>query len=380
MNLSQSDHHVRSSRNFDWLRLLFATFVIFSHSFGLLGLLDPIQRTFGTTSFGNVGLMGFFLISGYLITQSWMSDPSIGRFLTRRVLRLYPAFIIASLVSVFMVGPLGADVRSYFHELDIGRSLSYLLLLHDPQTPPVFAGSVERAVNGAMWTISFEFRCYLLIILLACLQVFRNRFVLLAIALIFGVTACITVPVSGPMDAQHALFGIRSVRISDFMLWFGSLFLSGSCFYVFRERIPYTRIGLLIALVVLLGSMLHPDTLRPGMLLAGAYVVFGIGSGPALFGASKAPTADRSYGLYLYGWPIQKLVSWHVPHIAPWVLFIATMGIGWCVATLSWRFVEAPALRFKPRRSSGSGSSDLVAGNVAPLFGAPEVVQGRIAS
>jgi peptidoglycan/LPS O-acetylase OafA/YrhL len=229
-----------------------------------------------------------------------------------------------------------------------------------------------------MWTISFEFRCYLLVILLACLQVFRNRFVLLAIALVFGVTACITVPVSGPMDAQHALFGIKAVRISDFMLWFGSLFLSGSCFYVFRERIRYTKTGVLVALVVLLASMLHPDTLRPGMLLAGAYVVFGIGSAPALFGASKGRTVDRSYGLYLYGWPIQKLVSWHVPHIAPWALFIATMRIGWCVATLSWRFVEAPALRFKPARR-GSGSTERAADKVAPLFGAPKVVRGQVA-
>jgi peptidoglycan/LPS O-acetylase OafA/YrhL len=376
--LSQPDNTARSLRNFDSLRLLFATFVIFSHSFGLLGLPDPIQNVFGTTSFGNVGLMGFFLISGYLITQSWMSDPSIGRFLKRRVLRLYPAFVVASLVSVFIVGPLGADARSYFHELDIGRSLRYLLLLHDPQTPPVFAGTVIGTVNGAMWTISFEFRCYLLVILLACLQVFRNRFVLLAIAVVFGVSACITVPVSGPMDAQHVVFGIKGVRISDFLLWFASLFLSGSCFYVFRERIRYTGIGVLVALIVLLGSMLHPDTLRPGMLLAGGYVVFGVGSAPALFGARDGQTVDRSYGLYLYGWPIQKLVSWHVPHIAPWVLFITTMGVGWCFATLSWRFVEAPALRFKPRRR-GSGSADLVADRVAPLFDATEVVQGRTA-
>jgi peptidoglycan/LPS O-acetylase OafA/YrhL len=50
--------------NFDVLRLLFAVFVIFSHSFALLGFADPVQALVRTTTPGGLGVDGFFLISG----------------------------------------------------------------------------------------------------------------------------------------------------------------------------------------------------------------------------------------------------------------------------------------------------------------------------
>ncbi len=337
--------------HFDALRLLFATFVIFAHSFELIALPDPLERLIhGTTSLGGLGVYGFFLISGYLITQSWMSDPSTGRYLARRILRLHPAFIVASVVSVFIVGPLGAPAADYFQQLDLGRFLRGLATLHDPQTPQVFAGSVVGSVNGAMWTISFEFRCYLLVIVLASLGVFRVRWVLLGLAAVAGVTASIGVPQPGPMDAQHMLFGIGALRLSDFMLWFAALFLTGSCFYLYRDRIRYTRAGGFFALAVLFVSLFHLDTLRPGVLLAGAYLVFGMASVSLPAVTWRGPRVDASYGLYLYGWPVTKLLSWYVPGIGPWTLFAGTFCASLALATLSWRFIEAPALRLKPIR------------------------------
>lgn len=335
--------------NFDALRLLFAVLVIFSHSFELLRFADPVQALILTTSLGQLGVDGFFLISGYLITASWMSDPSIGRFLARRVLRLYPAFIVASFVSVLIVGPLGADAAQYFRELEIGRFLRGVLALQDPHTPRVFSGTSIESVNGAMWTISFEFRCYLLALVFGLVGVFRHRLVLFAAAIIVGVAICVTVPSSGPTDSQHVLFGLKMLRVSDFMAWFVALFLTGSSFYLFRDRIRYTLVRWLVACAALVLSLFHPDLMRPGVLLAGAYVVFGAASAQSFRLPARRGHVDLSYGMYLYGWPVQKLLSWHWPSITPWLLFTFTVVICAALAAVSWRVIEEPALRLKPR-------------------------------
>ena len=84
--------------NFDTLRLVFAILVIFSHSFALgLGSIDrePLFRVTHTQfTFGNIGVLAFFVISGYLITQSWIRHASPVEYLQRRVARIYPAFIM----------------------------------------------------------------------------------------------------------------------------------------------------------------------------------------------------------------------------------------------------------------------------------------------
>ena len=87
------------------------------------------------------------------------------------------------------------------------------------------------------------------------------------------------------------------------------------------------------------------------VLIAGAYVVFGACTSSALH--RYAPTrVDLSYGVYLYGFPVQKLLSWYVPDITPIVLFVATLAICLPLAALSWRFIESPALRLKPRSTA----------------------------
>jgi peptidoglycan/LPS O-acetylase OafA/YrhL len=333
--------------HFDTLRLTLAILVILSHSFDLLRYPEPLLRLGALSSLGSFSVAGFFLISGYLITRSWIADPSIGRFLRRRVLRLYPAFIVASLVSVLIVGPLGANATQYFAQLDLLKSLRELLTLRDPQTPRVFAGTFAEFVNGSMWTISFEFRCYLLLIVIALLGVFKRRAALLCLTIATGFVACY----SGAHALHNVALGLPALRVSDSMIWFAALFLTGSCAYVFREKIRYGVVPCLIALATLAACASNPILFRPAVLIAGAYVVFGACTSSALH--RYAPTrVDLSYGVYLYGFPVQKLLSWYVPDITPIVLFVATLAICLPLAALSWRFIESPALRLKPRSTA----------------------------
>ncbi len=108
------DHRLN---NFDFLRFLFASLVLFYHSFPLLLGVGQGQAYFGE---GFAGLAGggsvdfFFVISGFLVTASWVRTPSFRPYLTKRVLRIYPGFLLAMLFCAFVAGPLGADSASLY--------------------------------------------------------------------------------------------------------------------------------------------------------------------------------------------------------------------------------------------------------------------------
>lgn len=64
---------VSRANNFDFLRLLFASAVVITHSYPLSGMLesDILSRmTSGQISFAYLGVKGFFIISGFLIFKS----------------------------------------------------------------------------------------------------------------------------------------------------------------------------------------------------------------------------------------------------------------------------------------------------------------------
>lgn len=70
--MSRASHAAFDQINFDLLRLLFAGLETVLHSFELIALPDPVEARLGTTSLGQLAVDGFFLISGYIITQSWL--------------------------------------------------------------------------------------------------------------------------------------------------------------------------------------------------------------------------------------------------------------------------------------------------------------------
>jgi peptidoglycan/LPS O-acetylase OafA/YrhL len=95
--------------NFGLLRLIFAMCVLVSHSIELVDgnrSREPLTFIFGTLSLGELGVDGFFLVSGYLIAQSFENSASVLLYLGKRILRIYPAFVVAFVLSIVVVGPL----------------------------------------------------------------------------------------------------------------------------------------------------------------------------------------------------------------------------------------------------------------------------------
>ena len=58
---------------------------------------------------------------------------------------------------------------------------------------------------------------------------------------------------------------------------------------------------------------------------------------------------DLSYGLYIYGWPVEEAVMWLSGGHAPWwQVFLCALPGAAILAFLSWHLVEHPMLRLKP--------------------------------
>jgi peptidoglycan/LPS O-acetylase OafA/YrhL len=327
--------------NFTILRLILASLVIVAHAASLSdgNLHREIFHVLGSQlTAGEFAVEAFFVVSGYLILQSWSSRPQLGAYLMKRVLRIVPGFVAAYLISAFLVGWLGGEAN-YFGELlkpaQIPELLLRLLLLTYPDTPPVFFGSHEPMVNGALWSITYEFRCYLLIPVLAALGLYSRRLALTFawIALVLG---------TGLSSAAHLRHPLALG-----MLRFVPFFLAGNCAYLYRDRLLWTRS---MAAVSILASVLSMGSLvatRFVLPIAGSYAILWLALSEWSPLRYFSPANDISYGVYLYGWPTQKLLLWYFPALPlggqMFLVLSASMALGW----LSWTFIEKPCLSWK---------------------------------
>ena len=102
--------------NFDIIRLFAASLVIISHSFGFAGKDDILAAASGYTSLGILGVYIFFIISGHLISQSFLSRGSVMVCFIGRLLRIYPALIAIVLFTIFVAGPICTtlSLKDYF--------------------------------------------------------------------------------------------------------------------------------------------------------------------------------------------------------------------------------------------------------------------------
>jgi len=333
------------NNNFNFLRLLFASLVILSHTFELIDgnrSRELLTRIFGTISFGELAVDGFFLISGYLIVKSWNSGPNLFVFLSKRILRIYPGFIVASLICAFVVAPLGAEPTSYFSQFDFTRFVWGIIRLGGPYIPAVFEGHPYPSVNGSMWTIGYEFACYISVLFLGLTGCIKLRWIWLLITAGFYAVMI-----------MQQLFGVHWSALGHLftldhpLLRFSTFFFSGGAYLIFRDKIKFSpRTACLVGLI-LIPAMFWSSTVELALASLGGYLLLYVAFARFSIIRRFQTTPDISYGLYLYGWPIQKLLIWYFPTLGPFWIIIISMTTGLITGLLSWQLVEKQFLKLK---------------------------------
>jgi peptidoglycan/LPS O-acetylase OafA/YrhL len=348
-----SETGARQSRNnnFGVLRLLFAALVIVCHSCVLLDgskNRDPLFRLTHTVTLGDFAVDGFFLISGYLVLQSLIASESAFEFLGKRVLRVYPGYLVACLFSLLLGSVAGGIVPANRGSFVAGTAVR-MVYLNGVGLEHAFYRNPMLGLNGSLWTIAYEFRSYICLLFLGMLRLSRRRnsMTILALALVYS-----TLFLSGT-DGPFRLDNVLGTASSN--LRFFSLFATGSAFLLWRDRIRWSKSMLVLSVALL--AVLLPSRFSTGAIaLAGGYAVFWLALGfycPPL--ARFTDETDLSYGIYLYGWPISQTIIWFFPTVSRWSLCALTLLMTSCVAFLSWRFVEKPALKWKKLLLNSSG-------------------------
>jgi peptidoglycan/LPS O-acetylase OafA/YrhL len=330
--------------NFGLLRLVFASLVIVSHSFEIIDgnrLREPLARVFGTLTVAEVAVAGFFIVSGYLISQSYETSGSVLSYLWKRILRIYPAFIAASLLCIVIVGPLAGANLGALTATNWTTICFRSLALQIPHLPDVFTGQHYPSLNGSMWTIAYEFRCYLALVILGCLGLLRGKIVL-PLTVFFWLVAILTTP-DWPKLRFEAAFGDlhETARLTAF-------FLTGTAFYLFRDRISYRNAYAAFAAAGLALALFYPRLVGPGVAIFGGYLIFWFAflPGTTRLNAINSKT-DISYGVYLYAWPIQMLLIRYVAGVSAASVIVVTMITSAVLAYASWLLVERPAMSQK---------------------------------
>lgn len=334
---------VARSNNFGSLRIIFAAMVIVSHSPELIDgnrSREILTMIFGTLSLGEVAVDGFFLMSGYLIIKSYQNATSVRDYLAKRVIRIYPGFAVAYLLSLVVVTALAGGNPLL---IEIPKSLVRLLLLKDPTAPGIFQGLPYPALNGSMWSIAHEFRCYLLVIAIGYFVNPSKRIGYGAILL--GLTMIYILRNRIPETSVWPSFLIG--RPAD-VIRMTFIFFVGGAFYVWRDRITYTHRGALVSATILVCLMFVQPVAEVALSVFGGYLIFWFAFVYPVNRVSRAMDHnDPSYGLYLYAWPIQNLLVFYVAGIGPWTVTAVALPTALIFGLLSWRLIEKPALRHK---------------------------------
>ncbi|GJE26904.1 acyltransferase family protein [Methylobacterium organophilum] len=331
----------RPHNGFSALRLALALAVVVSHAFSVttgIGLDEPLARSTGFT-LGEHAVNGFFAVSGFLVTMSF--DRRGWRdYVFARALRILPGLVAATLVAGLVLGPAMTrlPVGEYLAAPDLRRFLTGTLLSLKSNTalPGVFEGNPYRSPLGTVWTLKYEVICYCGVLAAGLLGAFRARWpvALLAAGLALGLVGA---EIAYPDLPKHIETSLRLPLI----------FAAGAALYLWRARVRLVAWPLLLlALAPLLqGTPFYRATL----FLAESYAAIWLGLAPFLGRALLDPPADLSYGVYLYGWPIQQTLHALVPALSASVLLGPSLVLALLVAALSWYAVEKPALRIKAR-------------------------------
>jgi peptidoglycan/LPS O-acetylase OafA/YrhL len=342
--------------NFDALRLLAAISVIFSHSFliaeGTQSREWLIRLTGNQCILGLTGVFVFFAISGFLVTQSFEQTPNRLHFLAKRALRIYPGLLVATLLSAVLLGPLVTNLplgaylsRAEPYQYVVGNTLLDQTV-HELPGVRFVDNPVGLEINGSLWTLRLEFVMYLMVLALGMLRLLTVRTALLLLA--FGM-ACLRFDMLYEFEKWGWFFQVLSG-----WGWLVGFFAAGMVLYKLRHtRIFDGRIALLA-----LAGLALSIPLRQFILLFpvfGCYLALWLALNPRLPVIPAARFGDLSYGLYIYGWPVEEAVMWlSGGRAAWWQVFLVALPAASALAFLSWHLVERPMLRLKPRSRRAS--------------------------
>ncbi len=325
-------------------RLVLATEVILWHSFSVTG--HSVSSKPVLQLLFSVGVDGFFALSGFLITSSWLRNPQLRDYLLARALRILPGLYACLVVTAFVFAPLSLAIQGGQAKKLLLSSAPIEYVLKNSTLVSALAldvggtpkGIPEHGVwNASVWTLMWEVLCYLAVAGIGLVGLAKRRRLSPVIFALAVLGATLLPPLTYPGPWTNLQLAVR----------FTIMFSAGALLYQWRDVIPARWSLVTVSVLIVLASSLLPDYRAVGGLpLAYAVIV----SGSLIHSQRLRLRTDLSYGTYIYASPTQQLLAvGGLAGLNPLLFFVIATTATLPLAALSWFLVEKPAQSLKSR-------------------------------
>lgn len=331
---------------FTLIRLLLAGAVAVEHAFvNRLPPAAPAPLEWHDISLSYAAVNAFFILSGFLISDSLHRRRNLQAYTAARILRIYPALIILVFLAIFVFGPLfsGLDGADYWWSPEMWRfPLETLTFVNGEGGPPgIFPNSYfPGEFSASLWTLRYEFIAYLALPIFAAIPLISGRWTRLALPIALAVMYEFLVASGG--EAVWPAIVVSLARL-------GACFAIGMAIYSFREVI---RLNWLIPVVLtLLWATLAGGTVAGefvGNLAIAAWMFTAAFASRSAIDQLKA-MPDYSYGLYIWHWPMMQVWGELDRDASALETLTFALPASLVLAALSWHMIERPALNSKGR-------------------------------
>lgn len=335
-NLSGRDN------NLNIIRFIAAILVIYGHMFPIMG---QYSYTIFNQATSTIGVEIFFIISGYLITKSFLSDKSIFCYIVKRFFRIIPGLLALCVVSIFIIGPIVSDYsfNDYFtqHFAEATIYLKNVLLYPIYSLPGVFTNNIyPGAVNGSLWTLPVEVAMYIIvpIIIIICGRNKGYKYGLI-IAFIAILGANTYKLIYHPM-ARLVIYGSDAMSALNLVPYFfiGAIFTFDKI-----KKLLNLQIASLLLFATAMLNLSYPKVQIITVFVL-AYFIFSLAFSNNPVFKKFGLKVDLSYGMYLYGFLVQQILVKYIGKydLSVNIMFVLSTIISMGFAIGSWYIVEKP--------------------------------------
>lgn len=327
---------------FNAMRLILSLTILAVHSGWVAGA-DTSRDWEGLHGIFLMSLVpAFFALSGFLVTGSALRTDAVRPFITLRAIRIVPALFVEITLSALVLGPLLTTwlLRDYVADIRFWEYFGNIVGRIRFELPGVFESNpVSGVVNQNLWTLKPEFYCYILMAIMIGVGVLHRRLLFAALTLAVSLGATVA--------AFKVGFGVTGGNYHWTVVVF--YFLVGCLYFQWREHVKMHWLLFVVALLVSVALMAAPREYAffvPPFL---TYCVVYLGLLP-LHLPARIKKLDVSYGIYLYGFPIQQAIVSQTDFVhgnGP-LLFAVSAPVVIAFALVSWLWIEKPFLKVKP--------------------------------
>lgn len=320
--------------------------MVIAHGYPLSGFSISNQLIYQLTNkqieLSNIGLNGFFIISGYLIFKSLERSKTIYNYLWKRILRLFPALFVVLLLTILLAPLVYENQIAYWKNNEVITYLPRNLLLYDLQygISGIFESNPHpSAINGSLWTICYEFTLYLILSVLFFIKSRYIRISILSIGFVF-MFFCYNF-----LMEKYGAISILGMQVLHFFN-LGTFFIAGSLLAVVNFEIMKYKIFVFVFIFILVLIALHFNLYDhvKHILLTLLVLLFGL---IAINPIHKINViGDLSYGVYIYSFPIQQTLMYYF-NLNTIALITSSVLISILFGYISWHLVEKRMLILK---------------------------------